>query len=51
MTQLTPYVAVIECYERNTFCPDDVERYIDPDGRLFIQSVKLFAGSLPQMKR
>ncbi|KAI1483039.1 amidohydrolase family-domain-containing protein [Daldinia eschscholtzii] len=35
--------AMIECYERNTFCPDEVERYTSPDGFLSIQSVKLFA--------
>ncbi|OTB07089.1 hypothetical protein M426DRAFT_54226 [Hypoxylon sp. CI-4A] len=35
--------AMIECYERNTFCPNDVERYTSPDGFLSIQSVKLFA--------
>ncbi|KAK7756042.1 hypothetical protein SLS62_001985 [Diatrype stigma] len=35
--------AMIECYERNTFCPGDVEKYVDPDGWLSIQSVKLFA--------
>ncbi|XXH03948.1 hypothetical protein Hte_010356 [Hypoxylon texense] len=35
--------AMIECFERNTFCPDEVERYISPDGFLSIQSVKLFA--------
>lgn len=26
------------------FCPDEVEKYVDPDGWLSIQSVKLFAG-------
>ncbi|KAI0386852.1 amidohydrolase family-domain-containing protein [Hypomontagnella monticulosa] len=35
--------AMIECYERNTFCPGEVERYTSPDGFLGIQSVKLFA--------
>ncbi|RYO78133.1 hypothetical protein DL764_010146 [Monosporascus ibericus] len=35
--------AMIECYERNTFCPKEAHRYVDPDGRLSIQSVKLFA--------
>ncbi|KAI0012483.1 amidohydrolase family-domain-containing protein [Xylariaceae sp. FL0662B] len=35
--------AMAECYERNTFCPDEVERYTSPDGFLSIQSVKLFA--------
>ncbi|KAI1500770.1 amidohydrolase family-domain-containing protein [Biscogniauxia marginata] len=34
---------MVECYERNTFCPDEVERYNSPDGFLSIQSVKLFA--------
>lgn len=36
--------AMVECYERNTFCPNEVERYTSPDGFLSIQSVKLFAG-------
>lgn len=36
--------AMVECYERNTFCPDEVDRYTSPDGFLSIQSVKLFAG-------
>ncbi|KAI2602072.1 amidohydrolase 3 [Hypoxylon sp. NC1633] len=35
--------AMIECYERNTFCPDEVKRYSRRDGFLSIQSVKLFA--------
>ncbi|KAI1416209.1 amidohydrolase family-domain-containing protein [Hypoxylon sp. FL1857] len=35
--------AMVECYERNTFCPSEVERYTSPDGFLSIQSVKLFA--------
>ncbi|KAI1344823.1 amidohydrolase family-domain-containing protein [Xylariaceae sp. FL0016] len=35
--------AMAECDERNTFCPDLVERYASPDGFLSIQSVKLFA--------
>ncbi|KAI1778121.1 amidohydrolase family-domain-containing protein [Hypoxylon cercidicola] len=35
--------AMVECYERNTFCPDEVDRYTSPDGFLSIQSVKLFA--------
>ncbi|KAI1635108.1 amidohydrolase [Biscogniauxia mediterranea] len=34
---------MIECDERNTFCPDSVERYTSPNGFLSIQSVKLFA--------
>ncbi|KAI2606421.1 amidohydrolase 3 [Hypoxylon fragiforme] len=35
--------AMVECYERNTFCPSEVERYTSPDGSLMIKSVKLFA--------
>ncbi|KAI1211617.1 amidohydrolase family-domain-containing protein [Annulohypoxylon truncatum] len=35
--------AMVECSERNTFCPSEVERYTSPDGFLSIQSVKLFA--------
>ncbi|KAI5861183.1 amidohydrolase family-domain-containing protein [Durotheca rogersii] len=35
--------AMIECYERNTFCPDEVEQYQSADGFLSIRSVKLFA--------
>ncbi|KAI1462641.1 amidohydrolase family-domain-containing protein [Annulohypoxylon moriforme] len=35
--------AMIECDERNTFCPNDVQRYTSEDGFLSIQSVKLFA--------
>ncbi|KXJ90915.1 amidohydrolase 3 [Microdochium bolleyi] len=35
--------AMVECYKRNTFCAHDVERHVRPDGRLSIQSVKLFA--------
>lgn len=36
--------AMIECGERNTFCPDEVSSYADDDGFLSIKSVKLFAG-------
>jgi predicted amidohydrolase YtcJ len=36
--------AMIECYERNTFCGDEVDKFIHPGGFLNIQSVKLFAG-------
>lgn len=36
--------AMVECYKRNTFCAHDVERHVRPDGRLSIQSIKLFAG-------
>lgn len=35
---------MVECYERNTFCPDEVEKYVSDDGFLSIVSVKLFAG-------
>ncbi|KAJ4407439.1 hypothetical protein N0V82_009929 [Gnomoniopsis sp. IMI 355080] len=35
--------AMIECRERNTFCPDEVSRYTDDAGLLSIESVKLFA--------
>ncbi|KAI8633797.1 amidohydrolase [Xylariaceae sp. FL1651] len=34
---------MVECYDRNTFCPEQVQRYSNPDGFLSIQSVKLFA--------
>lgn len=39
--------AMIECAERNTFCPGAVEAFADDDGFLSIQSVKLFAGVSP----
>lgn len=39
--------AMIECRERNTFCPDDVSSYADNAGLLSIKSVKLFAGMPP----
>ncbi|KAI0134060.1 amidohydrolase family-domain-containing protein [Xylariales sp. AK1849] len=35
--------AMIECDERNTFCPNDVEKHVREDGFLSILSVKLFA--------
>ncbi|CAJ2502315.1 Uu.00g097090.m01.CDS01 [Anthostomella pinea] len=35
--------AMVECYERNTFCPEAFERYTSADGFLSIQSVKMFA--------
>lgn len=38
--------AMIECRERNTFCPDEVSSYEDDAGLLSIKSVKLFAGTL-----
>lgn len=36
--------AMIECAERNTFCPEAVAAFADDDGFLSIKSVKLFAG-------
>jgi len=39
--------AMVECFKRNTFCADEVERHVRPDGRLSIQSVKLFGGKEP----
>lgn len=38
--------AMIECRERNTFCPEEVSTFLDYDGFLNIKSVKLFAGLL-----
>ncbi|XDG04367.1 hypothetical protein ABKA04_003982 [Annulohypoxylon sp. FPYF3050] len=35
--------AMIECDERNTFCPHEVEKFKSPDGFLTVNSVKLFA--------
>lgn len=35
--------AMIECEERNTFCPGKVSPFTDADGFLSIKSVKLFA--------
>ncbi|KAI2467530.1 amidohydrolase family-domain-containing protein [Annulohypoxylon bovei var. microspora] len=35
--------AMVECNERNTFCPNEVDPYTSPDGFLSIRSVKLFA--------
>lgn len=39
--------AMIECVERNTFCPQAVQAFADDDGFLSIKSVKLFAGTSP----
>jgi predicted amidohydrolase YtcJ len=36
--------AMIECETRNTFCPEDVAKVSTPDGKLHVQSVKLFGG-------
>lgn len=36
--------AMIECEERNTFCPEKVSPFTDGEGFLTIKSVKLFAG-------
>lgn len=37
--------AMIECRERNTFCPQDVSSYVDDRGFFSVESVKLFAGT------
>jgi predicted amidohydrolase YtcJ len=36
--------AMIECAERNTFCPEDAVKISDERGFLSVRSVKLFAG-------
>lgn len=36
--------AMIECDERNTFCPENVYKVSSPIGKLRVRSVKLFAG-------
>lgn len=36
--------AMIECRERNSFCPEDVSSHTDDAGLLSVKSVKLFAG-------
>lgn len=36
--------AMIECKERNTFCPKEVHKVELDNGLLFVRSVKLFAG-------
>ncbi|KAK8123996.1 hypothetical protein PG999_003914 [Apiospora kogelbergensis] len=35
--------AMVECYERNAFCGNEIEKYVDERGFLDISSVKLFA--------
>ncbi|KAI1840812.1 hypothetical protein JX266_012960 [Neoarthrinium moseri] len=35
--------AMLECDDRNTFCPDSAEKHVRDDGLLSIASVKLFA--------
>lgn len=35
-----------ECDKRNTFCPNEGKQILDPDGKLIVRSVKLFAGML-----
>jgi len=40
--------AMVECKERNTFCPDDVKKVELDNGLLSIRSVKLFAGTSPR---
>jgi predicted amidohydrolase YtcJ len=39
--------AMIECKERNTFCPEAVRKVEMDNGLLFVRSVKLFAGISP----
>lgn len=36
--------AMVECYDRNSFCGTQVEKHVDGRGFLDISSVKLFAG-------
>lgn len=36
--------AMLECRKRNNFCPEEALKIDRPDGRLRVQSVKLFAG-------
>lgn len=36
--------AMIECMQRNTFCPGEASAYADEAGFLHVKSVKLFAG-------
>ena len=36
--------AMIECDERNTFCPSDVEKVSTSNGMFHVRSVKLFGG-------
>lgn len=38
--------AMIECEERNTFCPDEAVKIAQASGMLSVRSVKLFAGGL-----
>lgn len=38
--------AMVECGERNTFCPEKVSAFKDGEGFLSVKSVKLFAGTL-----
>ncbi|SPN97336.1 related to amidohydrolase family protein [Cephalotrichum gorgonifer] len=35
--------SMVECPDRNTFCPDKVRKVDRPDGRFTVRSVKLFA--------
>lgn len=39
--------AMLECAERNTFCPEDAKKIEHPDGFFAVRSVKLFAGTQP----
>lgn len=37
--------AMLECPQRNTYCPDVAVKFVRDDDRFAVQSVKLFAGS------
>jgi predicted amidohydrolase YtcJ len=37
--------AMIECEDRNTFCPEAVEQVSTPNGMFQVRSVKLFGGT------
>jgi predicted amidohydrolase YtcJ len=38
--------AMVECDERNTFCPEKASMFTRSDGLLSVKSVKLFAGNV-----
>jgi predicted amidohydrolase YtcJ len=39
--------AMVECQERNTFCPENAVKIAHENGMLSVRSVKLFAGTSP----
>ena len=41
--------AMLECEKRNTFCGNDVPKIENASGKLFMKSVKLFAGQYPHI--